>query len=68
MWFHFVPLFVGDPVSFNVTVTPQRNLPLDLYILIDLSESMTDELTTIQSIASRISEHVAYVIHACASN
>ena len=45
---------VGDPVTFNISVTPRRNLPLDLYILIDLSFSMTDELVAIQNIANRI--------------
>ena len=37
-----------------MTVTPQPNLPLDLYILIDLSGSMGEELATVQNIASQI--------------
>ena len=44
----------GDPQTFTVSVTPQRNLPLDFYILIDLSGSMENELNTVKSISSRI--------------
>ena len=45
---------LGDPQSFKVTVTPQRDLPLDLYILMDLSSSMNLELETIKIVASSI--------------
>lgn len=54
-------LRVGSPLSFNVTVTPQPNLPLDLYILIDLSGSMSEELRTVQVIASQIADRVRNV-------
>ena len=63
--FHCYVYFAGDPQSFRVQVTPQRDLPLDLYILIDLSRSMSEELSTIQSIANEISKFQAqtYVLN-----
>ena len=45
---------VGVPTTFTVSVTALRNLPLDLYILMDLSFSMSDELDTVKSIADQI--------------
>ena len=42
------------PNSFRVTVTPLRNLPLDLYVLIDLSFSMGEELRELISVAGEI--------------
>ena len=45
---------LGDSQEFKVSVTPQRNLPLDLYILIDLSASMMEELDTLQNISTLI--------------
>ena len=43
-------------MTFPVNVTTLRNLPLDLYILMDLSGSMTDELDAVKAIAAQISE------------
>ena len=57
---HFVPV-LGEPATFTVTVTPQRNLPLDLYILIDVSSSMREELNTVQAISTLIGEGYACV-------
>ena len=45
---------LGVPTTFTVSVTALRNLPLDLYILMDLSFSMSDELDTVKSIADQI--------------
>ena len=50
---YYVP---GEPLTFTVNVTTLRNLPLDLYILMDLSGSMADELSTVKAIADQISE------------
>ena len=50
---YYVP---GEPLTFTVNVTTLRNLPLDLYILMDLSGSMTDELDAVKAIAAQISE------------
>ena len=45
---------VGVPQTFTVTVTPLRNLPLDLYVLIDLSTSMMEELDSLKRVAGDI--------------
>ena len=46
----------GEPLTFTVNVTTLRNLPLDLYILMDLSASMADDLDTVKAIAGQIGE------------
>ena len=46
----------GEPLTFTVNVTTLRNLPLDLYILMDLSNSMARELDTVKAIAGQIGE------------
>ena len=46
----------GEPLTFTVNVTTLRNLPLDLYILMDLSNSMSDELDAVKAIAEQISK------------
>ena len=46
----------GEPVTFMVNVTALRNLPLDLYVLMDLSSSMAQELATVKAIAGQIGE------------
>ena len=45
---------LGVPQTFTVTVTPLRNLPLDLYVLIDLSGSMIEELNSLKQVAGDI--------------
>ena len=49
-----ISFVVGVPQTFTVSVTALRNLPLDLYILMDLSFSMSDELNTVKSVADQI--------------
>ena len=53
MLIYIVP---GEPLTFTVNVTTLRNPPLDLYILMDLSNSMSDELVTVKAIAGQIGE------------
>ena len=43
-------------MTFTVNVTTLRNPPLDLYILMDLSNSMANELSTVKDIAEQIGE------------
>ncbi len=44
-------------------MTPERNLPLDLYILIDFSASMGQEFSIIiQNISSQIGKFVLYSV------
>jgi len=40
----------GEPQTFTVRVSPSANYPLDLYILMDLSSSMSDELQSMNVI------------------
>lgn len=49
-------LRAGETQSFEVRVRPAENFPLDLYMVVDLSNSLADDLTTIQSIASDIAD------------
>lgn len=51
-------LNVGVQQTFNVTVTPLRNLPLDLYVLIDRSSSMIDELLALRAVAGDIASQI----------
>ena len=51
---YLISFVVGVPTTFTVSVTALRNLPLDLYILMDLSFSMSDELDTVKSVANQI--------------
>ena len=44
-------LKVGSPETFTVSVQAAENFPLDLYLLMDLSGSFADDLTTVQTIA-----------------
>ena len=49
------PFFLpGEPHTFSVTVTPLRDQPLDLYILIDLSASMGEHLAALKQSAGNI--------------
>ena len=45
---------VDEPVSVPVTVKPARNYPLDIYMLMDLSYSMADDLETIKTLGTEI--------------
>ena len=49
---------MGEPQTFPVRVTALRNLPLDLYILMDLSSSMGTVLNNVRTVSGRISESV----------
>lgn len=44
----------GEPQQFCVVVNSSANYPLDLYILMDLSGSMENDLATIQSLSNRL--------------
>ena len=46
-----VSLRVGDPLTFNFTVKPAENFPLDLYILMDLSNSYKEDLVIVKQLA-----------------
>ena len=44
-------LRVGEPLTFNFTVKPAENFPLDLYILMDLSNSYKEDLVIVKQLA-----------------
>ena len=59
IWYNILLCIIilpGEPLTFMVNVTTMRNLPLDLYILMDLSNSLADELSTVKAIAGQIGE------------
>ena len=47
-------IYPGEPRTFSVSVTPLRNLPLDLYVLSDLSGSMGENLRALKQIGGNI--------------
>ena len=46
-----VKLRVGEPLSFNFTVKPADNIPLDLYLLMDLSNTFANDLIQVKQLA-----------------
>lgn len=53
----------GQPVKFNVTIKPAPNYPLDLYLLMDLSYSMNNDLQNLKRLGGQIGKrqlHLKY--------
>ena len=48
----------GESVTFNATVKPALNFPLDLYYLMDLSYSMRDDLANLKRLSSDIANQI----------
>lgn len=42
----------GQPETFTLNVRPARNFPIDLYLLMDLSFSMRDDLDNLKRLGS----------------
>lgn len=57
------PLLPGLPVSFNVTVRSERNYPLDVYLLLDTSASLSDDLDSLRDLSSVLSETAWFPQH-----
>ena len=53
---HVVMVHSGEPQSFTVQVTPNSDYPLDLYILMDLSNSMQDDLEMVRALLDDLSK------------
>ena len=51
---------IGHPQSVPITVRPAAVFPLDVYFLMDFSNSMNDDLATLQSIAGNIGMCVGF--------
>lgn len=60
-----VLLVVGVPVTFPLRVRPARNYPLDLYLLMDLSYSMSDDLSNLKSLGNQIGNIFTQVFVTC---
>nr|QAU32677.1 integrin beta [Ephydatia muelleri] len=56
-----VVLRPGDPLTVSVNVVSLPNAPLDLYILMDLSDSMAAPLATVKSISQLIAQQVSSI-------
>jgi len=57
-FFSFPLLSEGDPLKFNVTVTPTTDYPVDLYYLMDFSRSMEDDIDNLAVIARDLTEEL----------
>nr|WEL12717.1 integrin beta 1A [Halisarca dujardinii] len=49
-----VDLRIGQPHSQQVTITPANSFPIDMYVLMDLSLTMNDDLGTLRSISQKL--------------
>ena len=55
--------FLGQPQSFTVSVRPADNLPVDIYLLIDKSFSMNDDIQNLKRLSSQLGVYVCVCIH-----
>lgn len=49
--------YTGAPISFPLQVRPARNFPIDLYLLMDLSFSMRDDLDNLKRLGANLGIH-----------
>ena len=54
-------LKVGETRNVTFSVKPAENFPLDVYMIMDLSNSLRDVLTTVQTVASQIADSLSNV-------
>ena len=57
--------FIGQPQSFTVSVRPTDNFPVDIYLLIDKSFSMNDDLQNLRRLSSQLGLYVCMCVHTC---
>ena len=48
------PLFAGEIQQFTIQVKPAKNYPVDLYYLMDLSKSMSDDKEKLTTLGTSI--------------
>nr|AAB66911.1 integrin subunit betaPo1 [Ophlitaspongia tenuis] len=48
----------GQPQTFNLNVRPARNFPIDLYLLMDLSYSMRDDLDNLKQLGADLAASI----------
>ena len=51
-----ISLRPGDRLTLPINVTTARTIPLDVYIVFDLSYSLQEEIGAIRSVSDQISE------------
>ncbi|CAI8001615.1 Integrin beta-1, partial [Geodia barretti] len=51
----------GSPVTFEVQVKPANNFPIDLYLLMDLSASMSDDLENLKTLGRQLANRIASI-------
>ncbi|XP_011403560.2 PREDICTED: integrin beta-6-like [Amphimedon queenslandica] len=56
-----IALRPGVPVSFNVTVQTALNFPLDLYLLIDISRSLSSDIETLKRLSLNLTESLSNI-------
>ena len=44
----------GEPITFPLSIRPARNFPFDLYLLMDLSFSMRDDLDNLKRLGANL--------------
>ena len=52
-------LRLGEPLTFSFSVKPAENFPLDLYILMDLSNSFRDDLIQVKKLAPSLANSLS---------
>ena len=57
--------FLGQLQSFTVSVHPADNFPVDIYLLIDKSFSMNDDLQNLRRLSSQLGVYVCMCVHTC---
>ena len=48
----YTHIYTGAPITFPLRVRPARNFPIDLYLLMDLSFSMRDDLDNLKQLGA----------------
>ena len=55
--------FLGAPVTFPVQVRPANNFPIDLYLLMDLSLSMKDDLENLKRLGTELGIVIIIIVN-----
>ena len=53
----YTHIYTGAPITFPLRVRPARNFPIDLYLLMDLSFSMSDDLDNLKRLGADLGMH-----------
>jgi protocadherin alpha len=51
----------GSPQTFEVQVKPANNFPIDLYLLMDLSLSMSDDLSNLKRLGTQLADRITEI-------